>query len=121
MYLLRVPETASQVPAILAVPYVMGLQCNYIGNRTEIAMKAKIVRIGNSQGLRIPKPLLEQTGLVGEVEIEVKDRSLVISPLGEARSGWESAFAAMERRGDDALLDELPTASVWDEVEWEWE
>ena len=84
-------------------------------------MKAKIVRIGNSQGLRIPKPVLEQTGLSGEVEIEVKDRSLVISPQAEARSGWESEFTDMKQRGDDVLLDELPAASAWDEAEWEWE
>jgi antitoxin MazE len=32
-------------------------------------MKTRIVAIGNSQGIRIPKPLLEQTGLFGEVEI----------------------------------------------------
>jgi len=83
-------------------------------------MKAKIVRIGNSRGLRIPKPLLEQTGLSGEVEIQVKDQSLVISALPRRRSGWEPAFDAMAERGDDALLDELPITSPWDEAEWEW-
>jgi antitoxin MazE len=83
-------------------------------------MKAKIVRIGNSRGLRIPKPLLEQTGLSGEVEIQVKDQSLVISALARRRSDWEPAFDAMAERGDDALLDELPITSPWDEAEWEW-
>ena len=36
-------------------------------------MKTRIVRIGNSQGIRIPKPLLEQTGLHDEVEVSVQD------------------------------------------------
>lgn len=83
-------------------------------------MKAKIVKIGNSQGLRIPKPLLEQTGLAGEVEIEVRDRSLVISPIHGRRVGWGSAFEAMAQGGDDRLIDETAIASAWDEVEWEW-
>ena len=83
-------------------------------------MKTKIVRIGNSQGLRIPKPLLDQTGLSGEVEIEVKDRALVITPVEGVRAGWSSAFEAMARRGDDTLLDPVPDASSWDETEWEW-
>jgi antitoxin MazE len=84
-------------------------------------MKSKIIRIGNSQGLRIPKPLLEQTGLSGEVEIDVQDRALVITPVDDTRAGWSSAFEAMARKGDDAALDEVPIASSWDEAEWEWE
>ena len=87
---------------------------------TQDAMKAKIVRIGNSQGVRIPKPLLEETGLEGDVEIRVKDQTLVISRAGRPRSSWGTAFQAMARRGDDALLDPYPIAAHWDEKEWEW-
>jgi antitoxin MazE len=84
-------------------------------------MKTRIVRIGNSQGVRIPKPLLEQTGLNGEVEINAEDGSLVIRPIRKPRDGWASAFQEMARHGDDALLDEVtPTLSSWDEDEWEW-
>ncbi len=83
-------------------------------------MKAKIVRIGNSQGLRIPKPLLEQTGLEGEVEIRVEDQSIVISPLHDRRSDWDLAFEAMAATGDDRLLDEAWVLTEWDEADWEW-
>jgi antitoxin MazE len=84
-------------------------------------MKTHIVRIGNSQGIRIPKLLLEQTGLHGDVEITAEDGSLVIRPVKKPRDGWASAFQEMARRGDDALLDEVPpTLSSWDEDEWEW-
>lgn len=85
-------------------------------------MKAHLVRIGNSQGIRIPKPLLEQTGLKDEVEIEVEDQRLVIRAVNNPRAGWDEAFAAMARQGDDALLDGgelVPTR--WDEEEWEWQ
>jgi antitoxin MazE len=84
-------------------------------------MKTHIVRIGNSKGVRIPKPLLEQTGLGGEVEITAEDGSLVIRPVKKPRDGWARAFQEMARRGDDALLDEVaPALSSWDEDEWEW-
>jgi antitoxin MazE len=82
-------------------------------------MKTRIVRIGNSQGIRIPKLLLEQSGLREEVEISVRDGSLVIQSAAKPRAGWAAAFAEMARQGDDALLDDaLPTR--WDEEAWEW-
>jgi antitoxin MazE len=81
-------------------------------------MKTRIVRIGNSHGVRIPKPLLEQVGLRGEVEIDVQDGSLVIKPA-TPRAGWAEAFQAMAEQGDDALLDPA-TPTSWDEEEWEW-
>ena len=84
-------------------------------------MKTRIVAIGNSRGVRIPKPLLEQTGLSGEVEISAEDNALVIRPAKRPRAGWAAAFQEMARRGDDALLDgAAPSLSAWDEGEWEW-
>ena len=84
-------------------------------------MKTRIVRIGNSQGIRIPKPLLEQSGLAGEVDLEVEQGRIVIQAVGSPRRGWEEAFRAMAEGGDDALLDrETVSGSSWDEQEWEW-
>ncbi|MCK4304420.1 MAG: AbrB/MazE/SpoVT family DNA-binding domain-containing protein [Candidatus Eisenbacteria sp.] len=89
-------------------------------------MKARIVRIGNSKGIRIPKPLLEQTGLADEVEISVENNRLIIAPAepepSPPRKGWAKAFKEMAASGDDALVDsdrQVPTQ--WDEEEWEWE
>jgi antitoxin MazE len=65
------------------------------------SMKTRIVRIGNSQCIRIPKPLLEQIGLEGEVEITAEGRSLVIRLVRKPREGWAVAFQEMARRGDD--------------------
>jgi antitoxin MazE len=84
-------------------------------------MKSKIVKIGNSQGIRIPKPLIAQVGIERDVEISVEENRLVISPADRPRSGWSEAFQRMAERGDDALLDgEVLEASVWDEEGWEW-
>jgi len=83
-------------------------------------MKARIVRIGNSRGIRIPKPLIEQTGLGDAVEIVVQGNTLVISPVAPPRAGWTEAFRVMAARGDDRLPDETrPTR--WDEDEWQWQ
>jgi antitoxin MazE len=84
-------------------------------------MKTRIIRIGNSQGIRIPKPLLEQSGLGEEVELEVQPNQIVIRSASRPRRGWAEAFQAMAARGDDALLDpDAPSGSDWDEEEWEW-
>lgn len=83
-------------------------------------MKTRIVRIGNSQGVRIPKPLIEASGLSEEVELEVQDGAILIRSAGRPRAGWESAFARMSAAGDDSLLDPEAAMSEWDEAEWEW-
>jgi len=50
-------------------------------------MKAKIVKIGNSQGVRIPKPLLQEAGISGPVEIRVVDDGVLLSPIEEPDAG----------------------------------
>jgi antitoxin MazE len=84
-------------------------------------MRARIVRIGNSQGIRIPRPLLERSGLGVEVDIEAEPHQIVIRAARPPRAGWNEAFAVMAESGDDALLDgELPALTPFDEEEWEW-
>ena len=84
-------------------------------------MKTRIIRIGNSHGIRIPKPLLELTGLEGDVELSAENGTLLIRPITKPRAGWAEAFEEMARRGDDTLLDgDSPVPTEWDESEWEW-
>lgn len=84
-------------------------------------IRARIIKIGNSQGIRIPKPVLEQAGLAAEVEIEVQNGRLILSPAGKRRAGWAAAFEAMARTGDDELLDgEAPLPTRFDEQDWHW-
>ena len=84
-------------------------------------MKVRIVRIGNSRGIRIPKPLLDQTGFGEEVEIEVRGASLILRRPREVREGWSEEFRAMAESGDDVLLDGDLSTTSWDDEEWEWE
>jgi antitoxin MazE len=84
-------------------------------------VKTRIVRIGNSQGIRIPKPLLEAAGLEGEVTLTAERGVLLVRAVRRPREGWAEALQEMARRGDDALLDDVSsTLSKWDEEEWEW-
>ena len=84
-------------------------------------MKATIIKIGNSQGIRIPKPILEQCGFNKEVELEVHENELLIRSSEQPRKNWEKAFQAMTTNEDDKLLDsDHEITTKWDEEEWEW-
>lgn len=84
-------------------------------------MRARIVQIGNSQGIRIPKPLLEQSGISTDVELEVEKHQITIRPIQSVRSGWDKAFKLMAQNGDDTLADDADIiAHSWDEDEWTW-
>ena len=87
----------------------------------QTTVKTRIVRIGNSQGIRIPKPIIEQLGFSEEVELEIFPDQLIIRSAHAPRYGWDEQFKAMAEAGDDQLLDdEIPSLTEWDEVEWEW-
>lgn len=82
-------------------------------------MRVQLTRIGNSRGIRIPKPLIEQCGLDDQVELRVTAEGLVLAPHRPARSGWKEAFAHARPAADDLLLNELPP-NAFDREEWKW-
>ena len=83
-------------------------------------MKARIIPIGNSRGIRIPKSFIEEAGLEGEVEIRVVKSGVLIEKVHTPRVGWGEAAKKLRERGEDGLLDE-PTPNDFDLSEWEWE
>ena len=85
-------------------------------------MKAQIIKIGNSKAIRIPKALLQESGIGEYVEILAKPNQIVIRSLEETRKGWEEAFRSMAEKRDDVLFDEeyLTDQRCWDNTEWEW-
>ena len=84
------------------------------------AIRTHIIKIGNSQGVRIPKVILDQSALSDEVELEVQEGQIVIRPVRTVRAGWEEQFGAMHTHGDDAMLDISLLSTAWDDEEWEW-
>jgi antitoxin MazE len=85
------------------------------------SIKTRIVKIGNSQGIRIPKLLLQQVGLAEEVEVEAQAGQLVIRPSHTPRADWDTAFAEMAAQHDDRLFDDEPfVPTEWEATEWSW-
>jgi antitoxin MazE len=82
-------------------------------------MKARIVRIGNSRGIRLPKPLIEQAGLGEVVELLVQEGAILIQATAGTRAGWAEAAQRLAAEEDGRLVDE-PTLTKFDETEWSW-
>jgi antitoxin MazE len=92
-------------------------------------MRTRIVRIGNSQGIRIPKKLLAQSGLGPEVELEVQDQQIIIRTARPPREGWEASIIRAQAEAtpedeqeEEALLRdwEAMGPTDFDRYEWEW-
>lgn len=81
--------------------------------------KSRIVRIGNSRGIRVPKGLLEQAQLPDEVELQAEHGRLIVRAARGPRTGWAAAAKAMRVEGDDQLLDPS-TRTQFDDKEWRW-
>ncbi|MDP3148286.1 MAG: AbrB/MazE/SpoVT family DNA-binding domain-containing protein [Ignavibacteria bacterium] len=85
-------------------------------------MKTQVIKIGNSRGIRIPKSLLEQSGLGKEVDIEVREDELIVRSIDKPRKNWAEGFRAMAEQKDDTLLDvnDSSIQNRWDKEEWDW-
>ena len=93
-----------------------GIQCDY----EDMTMKARLVRIGNSRGVRLPKPVIEEAGLGEDVELQVRGNTVVISSPRTTRAGWAEAARRMREAGHDRLLDKA-NATRFDEESWRWQ
>jgi antitoxin MazE len=88
-------------------------------NVITMATTSRIVRIGNSRGIRVPKALLEQAQLPEEVELQAEPGRLIVRAHRRTRAGWAEAAAQMHSRNDDQLLD-APAGNRFDAAEWVW-
>lgn len=82
-------------------------------------MRTRLIGIGNSRGLHLPKPLIEQVGLVDEVDLRVEDGTIVISPARAPRAGWAEAAARLAATESSALIDP-PSPTRFEDDEWQW-
>jgi antitoxin MazE len=83
-------------------------------------MKIKLVAIGNSKGVRIPRSVIQECSFGDEVDLSVRDGAVVLAPLREARHGWDRAFAKGTKGKDQELLMPEDLGHSWDEEEWTW-
>lgn len=82
-------------------------------------MKSQIIQIGNSQGIRIPKVLLEESGLKGDVDLEIHAEGILVRNIQKPRAGWDEAFKAMAENEDD-MAGDTEVSTQFDEREWQW-
>lgn len=82
-------------------------------------MKAQIIQIGNSQGIRIPKALLEETKIEGEVDLEIVDGGILIRNTQKPRTGWAEMFKAQAETDDDLPTETAP-ATNFEARHWKW-
>jgi antitoxin MazE len=85
-------------------------------------MITKVVKIGNSRGIRIPKSVIQDSGLTEEVELEIGDGQIIVKSLSVNRTNWDTAFKKMAINKDDVLMEPKfqYAASKWDKDEWDW-
>jgi len=81
-------------------------------------MRSKIIAIGTSKGIRIPKYLLVKYQLEDLVEVDDTGEGILIRPFKKPRSGWEEVFQKAAGSEHDKLI-EMPE-SEWDKDEWQW-
>ena len=100
-----------------------GQQCDYnviTSEKLVKLMKIALVRIGNSRGIRIPKPLIEQCGFGDTVELYIEQDRLIIAPDRPPRQGWKAAFARAGSSASDPSLFETLPQNEFDAEEWTW-
>ena len=72
-------------------------------------MRVKLIKIGNSMGIRLPQPVIKECNFEGELELVVRQGSVVLTPIMKRRQGWK-----------ELVQDELLHHPVKPEGEWEW-
>jgi antitoxin MazE len=89
--------------------------CNY-----DVIMKTQIIQIGNSQGIRIPKVLLEETKMTGEVDLEVREDGILIRNIQKPRGDWDAIFTSLAENDDDETLDAASSPTAFEKKGWQW-
>ena len=82
-------------------------------------MKAQIIQIGNSQGIRITKMMLEETGISGEVDLQIMPDGILIRKTRKPRGDWDAVFSRFAE-SDDELSEDINTPGDFERKEWQW-
>ena len=80
-------------------------------------MQASLIRIGNSQGIRLPKLIIDQRGIERDLDMEVVDGALVLRPIRPVREGWAAAAEQCHTCKDDSLSD---WNAITDDFDGDW-
>jgi len=83
---------------------------------------AHLVKIGNSQGIRIPKPLIQQAHLEGkELDIQVVNQGILVTPSRKPRDGWKQAIkTTLASHGSETIDTDWLDATLTSDDDLEW-
>ncbi len=82
-------------------------------------MLSKVIKVGNSKGIRIPSVFLKKCNIEDQVDIEVKGNTIIIKPFQNPRVGWDEAMKIMHNNGDDNLIMDSNIDAEMDDWEWD--
>jgi antitoxin MazE len=85
-----------------------------------LIVRSQLVKIGNSQGVRIPKVMLEQLDFSNGIELTITENQLVIRSKRIPRQGWAEKFKHFHELGEDQMLDPEIIETTWEKEEWQW-
>ncbi len=85
-----------------------------------LVIRSQLVKIGNSQGVRIPKLMLEKLDFSNGIELVILDKQLIVRSKRIPRQGWAEKFKRMQELGEDTLLDPEIIETTWEKEEWQW-
>jgi len=84
-------------------------------------METKLIKIGNSFGVRIPKSLIVQYQLSSDIEIDPTENGILIKQKRKSRAGWQEQLATAIKEGhepDDELLEGFTDKEADEELQW---
>jgi antitoxin MazE len=82
-------------------------------------MLVNIIQIGNSQGIRLPKSILEQLDMNNKVEMEIEDNKIILSSVNKKpRANWPKKFEQMHLNSDDKMLNDDSIDLTMENWEW---
>lgn len=85
----------------------------------EDLLKTRLIQIGNSRGIRLPKTVLAEAQLTDEVELNAEPGCIIIRSAKPPRMGWEEAAKRMSESGENRLIDG-GASTRFDREEWKW-
>jgi antitoxin MazE len=82
-------------------------------------IELKIVPVGNSKGIRLPKEIIERYAISESIVLEAREEGLLFRNRRDKRLSWEETYTEMARERDDwsdldvAIADGLPPEETW--------
>ena len=83
-------------------------------------MKIKLINIGNSKGLRLPKTIIQQYNITDDLQLELKEDGILLKPFTKPRTGWSEQFEKVVKPIEKQEKNWMEAHNRFDKEEWTW-